>query len=257
MSNDLERWQAKIIKNAMGDGPLERQLLLLKLIHLLETHPPFGDKYISDHRSPQQKWIAEVSALMKRIDLSHDFECRSVRGTSIQYWKPAMDRMCQLVLQTIEELRLELELDGREQIGQVYEAGQVYDFFADLKQIIGNAKKNLLVVDAYFSADAFSGYLSSLDQQVGIRILAGQYADDIKAAIRLHLTQFQSSIELRRSTEIHDRVIVVDEESPWIIGASIKDAGKKPTYILPVPPQLAAKKIQVYEAIWDSATTVL
>ena len=52
---------------------------------------------------------------------------------------------------------------------------------------------------------------------------------------------------------MHDRVVIIDDENPWIIGASIKDAGKKPTYILPVPPHFAEKKIQAYETIWDSA----
>jgi len=253
MTSDLKRLQAKMIKKQMGDGPLERQLLLLKLSHALETHPDFGDKYIGDFRSPQQKWIAEVSALLKRISFSHELNCKASCSTLVQYWKPSIDQLCQLVLRTIEEIRLELELDSKEEIGQIYNAGEVYDLYADLKNIIGKAEKGVLVVDAYFSADAFTGYLSGLEPNVSVRILAEKYSADLQTAIRLHETQFKSSIELRRSKAIHDRVVIIDSDSPWIIGASIKDAGKKATYILPVPPHLAEKKTQVYEDIWASA----
>lgn len=253
MTNDLDRLQAKMMKQAMGDGPLERQLLLLKLSHSLEILPGFGDKYISDFRTPQQKWIAKVSALLNRVSIMHGVKCNAICGTMIQHWKHSIDQLCQLALRTIEELQLELELDGRENIGQVYNAGEVYNLYADLKQIIGNAERSVFVVDAYFSADAFSGYLAELDPNVSVRILAGKYSDGIQTAIRLHESQFHSSFKLKHSKDMHDRVVIIDNENPWIIGASIKDAGIKPTYILPVPPLLAEKKIQAYEDIWDSA----
>ncbi len=253
MTRDLNRLQAKLMRDAMGDGPLERQLILLKLSLALDTHPSFGDKYVSEFRAPQQKWIAEVSALLKRVGFNPGYECDAIRRTMIQHWKPSMDQLCQLVQRTIAELKLELELEGHEQIGQVYNAGEVFDLFADLKQIIGKAEKRIMIVDAYFSADAFSGYLTGLEPKMEIKILAGQYADDVKTAVDLHTAQFHSSVELRRSKDMHDRVIIIDDVSPWIIGASIKDAGKKPTYLFPVPPQLAAKKIKAYEEIWAGA----
>ena len=257
MTSDLERLQAKMMKQAMGDGPLERQLLLLKLSHALETHPPFGETYVSYFSAPQQKWIAEISALLKRVGTMPGVECDSIRHTMAQYWKPSMDQLCQLVLRTIETLKLELELEGREQIGQVYGAGEVFDLFADLKQIIGKAESSIMVVDSYFSANAFSNYLAGIEPNVQVRILAGKYADDVQTAVRLHVTQFQSTIELRHSKEMHDRVVIIDDQRPWIIGASIKDAGKKPTYLLPVPPQLASKKVSAYEQIWAAATPLV
>lgn len=253
MTNDLGRLQSKLLKQAMGDGPLERQLLLLKLSHALEIAPEFGYEYIGDFRSIQQKWIAEVSALLTRVSNRHGMKCNATLRSMDRKWTASINELCQLVLRTIEELRLELELEGEENIGQVYNAGEVFNLYADLKEIIGNAKKSVFVVDAYFSTEAFSGYLAELNPNVSVRILAGQYSDGVQMAIRLHQTQFGSSFELKRSKDMHDRVIIIDDESPWILGASIKDAGKKPTYLVPVPPVLAEKKIQAYESIWASA----
>ncbi|MBX9623370.1 MAG: hypothetical protein K2X82_06110 [Gemmataceae bacterium] len=44
----------------------------------------------------------------------------------------------------------------------------------------------------------------------------------------------------------------------WVIGQSIKDAAeKKPTYLLPRPPDAARFKKTEYDAIWAAATVLL
>ncbi|MFQ5567533.1 MAG: hypothetical protein ACE5EU_14360 [Paracoccaceae bacterium] len=44
MENGLKRLQKRI----EGDGPAERQILLMKLLYEFENAPDFGDKYIAD-----------------------------------------------------------------------------------------------------------------------------------------------------------------------------------------------------------------
>jgi len=67
-----------------------------------------------------------------------------------QNWKLAITQIQGQVLDAIEELKLELELDGRSEIGNAYEPGDVYKFFADLKSIISDAENDLLIVDPFF-----------------------------------------------------------------------------------------------------------
>jgi hypothetical protein len=55
-----------------------------------------------------------------------------------------------------------------------------------------------------------------------------------------------SAFELRSSKELHDRLVLVDGDSAWIMGGSIKDAGKKATYLIPLPSPIAAAKIAIY-----------
>lgn len=61
-----------------------------------------------------------------------------------------------------------------------------------------------------------------------------------------HKAQFQTNIELRRSKELHDRLIFVDQDVAWIMGGSIKDAGKKATYLIPVATPIAVVKREIY-----------
>ena len=53
---------------------------------------------------------------------------------------------------------------------------------------------------------------------------------------------------------MHDRVIFIDEYVCWLIGQSIKDAAKaKPTYLVPLPPDVVSDKLSNYENIWKNA----
>jgi hypothetical protein len=42
----------------------------------------------------------------------------------------------------------------------------------------------------------------------------------------------------------------------WLVGASIKDGGVKPTYITPLPKDLSLKKLVIYEDIWKNSHIV-
>lgn len=242
----LERLQRKIL----GDGPAERQILLLKLCHEFESSPSAGDKYNGDASTPVQQWIARVGAILARVSVQRGIEFKSIKATSVQYWTFSYDNLRRTMLETIEELKLELELDGRDEIGQVYDAEKQYDFFTDLKGIVSSAEREVFIVDAYFDAATFHAYLSTVDPCISIRILCSRYANDLAACVQTFTAQTKGSVEVRKSQDTHDRVLFVDQSDCWIVGASIKDAGRKPTYLIPLQPQLAKAKQPIYENIW-------
>lgn len=252
MSDRLER----MMKKLEGDGPVEKQIILLKLTEALEHMPDFGDKAIMEPASPQRQWLSRVGALLSRLGLDKQVQYKASFQTLIQYWKPAITQIQGQVLDAIEELKLELELDGRSEIGNAYEPGDVYKFFADLKSIIGDAESELFIVDPYFNGEAFDAYLSELDASINVRILADRYSKDIKAYTEKHIEQYGSSIELKRSKELHDRIVFIDHDVSWIMGGSIKDAGKKATYLIPLATPITEAKLAIYNEIWGKASDV-
>ncbi len=252
MSERLE----KMMKKLEGDGPVEKQIILLKLTEALEQAPEFGDKAIMDPASPQRQWLSRVGALLSRLGLDKQVQYRASFQTLIQYWKHGITQIKGQVLDATEELKLELELDGRSEIGNAYEPGDVYKFFADLKSIIGNAENELLIIDPYFNGEAFDAYLSEVDATINIRILADRYSKDIKAYVDKHMEQYGSSIELKRSKELHDRIVFIDNGVSWIMGGSIKDAGKKATYLIPLATPITEAKYAIYSEIWERASDV-
>lgn len=252
MSEELQR----MIKRLEGDGPVEKHILLLKLKEALQHAPPFGDKSIFEVNTPQRQWLAEAGALLSRLGIGKQAQFRASFGTLAQYWKPAINQIMGQVLDAIEELKLELELDGRTEFGSAYAPGEIYRFFADLKSIINTAKNQLMVVDPYFDGTAFDAYLSSAPPGISVCVLADRYASDVANYVSKHRAQYKSAIELRSSKELHDRLVLIDGDSAWIMGGSIKDAGKKAAYLIPLASPIANAKISIYADIWNRATQV-
>ena len=154
MSAELQR----MMKKLEGDGPIEKHILLLKLSEVLEQAPDFGEKPIFEVNSPQRRWLASVAALLSRLGISHRTRFKASFNMLASYWKPAVSQIQGQVLDAIEELKLELELDGRSEFGSAYAPGDVYRFFADLKNIINGAQSGLMVIDPYFDGAAFDAY---------------------------------------------------------------------------------------------------
>ena len=239
--------------------PVQRQVILLKLVDLLENIPDFPRTGTVAGESPARQWLARAGALIKRLDAPGQRAkldtAMGVLGTH-SVW--AVDQIKGQVQDAIEGLRLDLELEGRGDFGNVYAAGEVYRLFSDLKDIVARPLirtcEEILLVDPYFNGEAFRDYLSTLASGKTIRILAERYAKDVRAYAARHATQYGTAIEIRRSRELHDRLVIVDNSDCWVVGASVKDAAaKSATYLLPLPPELAEAKRDIYSAVWDRA----
>ncbi len=244
------------MKKLEGDGPIEKHILLLKLTEALENAPQFGEKAVFDPATPQRQWLSKVGALLSRLGIEKKVKFQSSFNTLAQYWKYAIVQIQGHVLDAIEEIKLELELDDRSDIGSAYAPGDVYRFFADLKEVVNSAESGVMIVDPYFNGEAFDAYLSTAKPELNIQILADRYSKDISAYADKHKAQFGTNIQLRSSKELHDRIIFIDDEVAWIMGGSIKDAGKKATYLIPLQTQLSIAKKEIYTEIWERAKIV-
>ncbi len=252
MTDQLKR----MIKKLEGDGPIEKHILLLKLTETLENAPFFGDKPILDAASPQRQWLSKVGALLSRLSIEKKVLFNYSFNTLVQYWRPAIIQIQGQILDAIEEIKLELELEDRTDIGSAYAPGDVYRFFSDLKEVINSAESDVMIVDPYFNGEAFDAYLASASNDLNIKILADRYSKDINTYIEKHTSQFQTKIELRCSKELHDRIIFIDRDVAWIMGGSIKDAGKKATYLIPLQTPIVLAKKQIYQGIWNNSNGV-
>ena len=143
--------------------PVQKQIVLLKLVDLIENVPDFSGVGQFPVQSPQRRWLALAGALLKRVDkigkgVKFDTSMRMLD----HYKANTLGHIFDQVNETIEELKLDLELEGRSDIGSVYGVGEVYKLFSDLKDIIGSASQEILLVDPYFNGEAFNDYLSTI-----------------------------------------------------------------------------------------------
>jgi hypothetical protein len=147
----------------------------------------------------------------------------------------------------------ELELImPEESIQGQYDVGQEYEFYRDIKAILGFASTEVTIVDPYLSTEIFDVYADGINRSIRLRILTNNLAANVLAVASKYATG--GNLGLRTTNAIHDRLILIDGRV-WFVGQSIKDAAKKkPTYIVE---QDGALVRPVYENIWNSATAVI
>ena len=171
-------------------------------------------------------------------------------GLIQQNFQKRIEALAAMLRSSLAELELmmpEPELAGS------YEPGDEYQFYRDLKTIVGFATCDLFIIDNYLDTQLFDVYMENVTPSVTVRVLTSQGSDPLRAVAEKFSKR--GNFELRSSKDVHDRVVFADDRC-WVIGQSIKDAArKKPTYI--VEHSGAATMKSIYEGIWASATVIV
>jgi hypothetical protein len=228
----LDGFRGRSHREANSDETEWRNLTLNILIH------GFGDDSQNVSQFHSAKWAGEhYMGGMSEGLLQQNFEKRITAFTA-------------MLKSTLAELELMMPAP---EIAGAYEAGDEYQFYTDLKTIVGFTTKDLFIIDNYLDSELFDVYMENASPSVAVRVLTNQ----VGHPLRLVAEKFAKRgwFELRSSKEVHDRVIFADDRC-WVIGQSIKDAAKKkPTYI--VEHSGAATMMGIYESIWTNASLVV
>jgi len=252
MSDDLKRALEKQSRELAGPSSVEQHIILMKLSELMDNVPDFSTKPASAGASPQRQWIAEVGALISKVSSGKKRSFGTAKSMLGQYWNYSIEQIQGLALDVIEELKLELELSGRADVGSAYASGEIYRFFADLKSIVSGAKSEIFLIDPYFDGEAFNNYLADVSSEIKVRIFANEYVQEVKTYIDKHQAEYNSIVETKKSKKLHDRLIIIDRTDCWITGGSVNHAGNKsPAYLIPVSTEIAKDKLEIYENIWN------
>lgn len=102
--------------------------------------------------------------------------------------------------------------------------GQIFDAYVFVCDLIRRAKKRIILIDNYVDETV----LTLLDKRadgVNATIYTKRPDRMLRLDIRRHNDQY-SQIDIRITSNIHDRFMVIDDIL-YHIGASIKDLGKK------------------------------
>ena len=103
-----------------------------------------------------------------------------------------------------------------------------WDAFVAIREVIDRAQNELILVDPFCDRAFFTILQSSTARPMVVRLLCRNKPTDLKAEATLFGTQYpQMCIELRKSSDFHDRFLVVDQTTCIHIGASINHAGSR------------------------------
>ena len=146
----------------------------------------------------------------------------------IRYMEQRIDNKLQEHTEQIHELQNKVDFFIRTSLPPregIFVDGQIYDAYELVERLIKSAKKSILLIDNYVDESVLT-MMSPKQEGVQVDI----YTKDISSALQLAEKNFNAQykgLALHTTSICHDRFLIIDEETIYLIGASLKDAGKR------------------------------
>ena len=102
--------------------------------------------------------------------------------------------------------------------------GQIYDAYTFVADLVRKATQRIVLIDNYID-DTVLTLLDKRAAGVDATIYTSRISQELQLDITKHNSQYPP-IDVRTFTKVHDRFLIIDD-AVYLIGASIKDLGKK------------------------------
>ena len=102
--------------------------------------------------------------------------------------------------------------------------GQIYDAYTFVADLVRKAAKRIVLIDNYID-DTVLTMLSKRADGVEATIYTGKISKQLQLDLDKHNAQYPP-ITVRTFSKAHDRFLIIDD-AVYLVGASIKDLGKK------------------------------
>ena len=106
----------------------------------------------------------------------------------------------------------------------IFYDGQIYDAYAFVSDLIRKAVNRIVLIDNYID-DTVLTLMDKRSAGVEAVIYTGKLTKPLQLDVEKHNSQYPP-IKVRIFSKAHDRFLIIDDEV-YLIGASIKDLGKK------------------------------
>ena len=139
-------------------------------------------------------------------------------------------------LYTVERKQIETDekitkifnaLEAREILPKqgVFYDGQIFDAYKFLSDLFRLAKNSIIIIDNYID-DTVLTHLAKRRENVKVSILTRTISKQLILDVRKFNEQYPV-IEIKEFKNAHDRFIIIDKNTVYHFGASLKDLGKK------------------------------
>jgi len=229
---------------------------------LLADAPNLTDFDENWHLPPSTiQWLAKATALVRKAaPLGTIYTARietAVQNLVATYDTEGRSKEIILVLnQVLAALELELPPSAK---GAFVSAGQTFDAFSAVAKILGDARSKVLIVDPYMDASVVLDFGGLVGEGVHLCLLGDEAASKpaLKPAADRWIAQYGSerplSVRLAPPRSLHDRLIIVDDATAWILTQSLKDFAKRAhATVQRADDELTQMKVAAFSALWDT-----
>jgi hypothetical protein len=242
------------LTNMLG-GAVDKQRLRIEVDDLLRTMPSI-DEIASDDQDILA-WLGRVEAVLHAWDgIQSVGVTTAVSNLSPGFAQNVVGSYRQIV-KLLHRASNSLRLETVGPLSAVMQKGEVFDYFDGVRKVIEAAKQDVLFVDRFLDAEFVSRYLPHITAGVNIRLLTRDKIAALNPAVQVFAQQHGQKIEVRESTQIHDRFVFVDACECYQSGASFKDGGKAAPVTLTQISDALPAMLKTYEDLWQSGKTVL
>lgn len=155
-----------------------------------------------------RRFIANNALLFERIS--------NVELKQLEYQKQTDEKLEQI---------FEYISEHEESSQKVFFDGQIYDAFSLIVSLIQKAEKEITLIDGYVDV-ATLNLLSKRNENVSVTIYTQKRTRLTKTDVENFNAQYPT-LEVKYTKVFHDRFLILDRETAYHVGASLKDAGKK------------------------------
>jgi hypothetical protein len=107
----------------------------------------------------------------------------------------------------------------------VFYDGQIFDAYQFASEIIRSATISIILIDNYIDESVLT-LLSKRNNKVVATIYTRSVSKQLKLDLKRYNDQYPE-IEVKIFTKSHDRFLIIDNETVYHIGVSLKDLGRK------------------------------
>lgn len=108
----------------------------------------------------------------------------------------------------------------------VFYNGQLWDACSLVERLIGSAEREIMLIDSWVGAGTLD-MLAKKRAGVKVTVVASGKGNGLAASDIEKFNAQYGGLEVRTSEAFHDRFLIIDGKELYLIGASLKDLGKK------------------------------
>ena len=158
-----------------------------------------------------RKSVHQDSSLLTRVEL-------------IEYNQSDMRKLLLETTNKVDSIFQSMQSTDKSPVQGIFFDGQIYDAYTFVADLVRNAARRIVLIDNYID-DTVLTMLSKRADGVEATIYTGKISKQLQLDIDKHNAQYPP-ITIRIFSKAHDRFLIIDD-AVYLIGASIKDLGKK------------------------------
>ena len=220
-----------------------KQNISLHINNVFKEGELLKDSTVKEYLTVQTEGKRQVKRLLSYYNLdviiSVGYRVKSQRGTQFRIWANKILKEYLLRGYVLHHRinKIENRLDEHDKkfdllisrneipVEGIYYDGQVFDAWQFVSEIIKSANTSIVLIDNYIDENIL---LLLSKRKKGVK--ASIFTANITKQLKLDIKQFNAQyprIEIKTFKQSHDRFLIIDNETVYHIGASLKDLGKK------------------------------